>query len=93
MRTIYASDLTGRIYGSAEECLAAEGAEMERRAYWSNNHDPAAKLDKLKSQLDAAMHIAPDTIATCTCDSLRVKAMVTVCQAFAEDNKQYLQYY
>jgi hypothetical protein len=93
MRTLYFADFGGTPYSSEAECLAAEAKERERQEYWRTHHDPRTKLEQLKAQLDAAMNIDPRTIATCSFDSLQVKGLVRVCQAFAETNKQYLDYY
>jgi hypothetical protein len=95
--TLYYADCTNgfldsRGFATAAEALAVEKQHREFEERWKEN-SPETKLEKLISELNQCQIINPETIATCTFDSIRVKAMVRVCQKFAEENKQYLNYY
>lgn len=93
MRTLYMTDSSWHVYHDKDQCAAAEEREKAQRAEWKGRFDPQTKLARLKAELDEAMHIAPGTIATCATTSLQIKAMVRVCQRFADENKEYLNYY
>ncbi len=90
--TYFYAEGDNRPYSSEEEALKVEERNKEWREGLINN-DPHVKLSKLKDDLDKAMYIHPATMATCTFSSLQVKAMVKVCQTFADVNKEYLNYY
>ena len=90
--TTYYAEGIGRPFYSKEDCERVETELKERQKYWAENSS-AAKFDKLTHDLKEAMYIHPDTIATCTMESLVIKGMVRVCQKFAEDHKEYLNYY
>lgn len=88
----YYADGDPRPYNTEEDALRVEVRNKERYDGWlKNNVD--TKLMILKDNLDKAMYIHPSTIATCTFECLQMKALVKVCQAFAEENKKYLDYY
>lgn len=88
----YYADGDPRPYDTKEEALRVEARNKEWYDGWlKNNVD--TKLMILKDNLDKAMYIHPGTIATCSFQSLQMKALVKVCQAFAEENKEYLNYY
>ena len=73
-------------------CEIYEENLEKRRQSWAEN-SPRTKFDKLVYELEKAYDIHPDTIATCSFTSLQIKGMVKVCQKFAEENKEYLNYY
>lgn len=73
----------------------AEGAELRaKEAYqrWEDN-SAQSKYEKLVHELYNCLYIDENTRATCSFDCLRIKAMVYACQKFAEENKQFLNYY
>lgn len=93
MRTFYMAEGSNAVYTNPEECRAEEERRKNQQEEWKIRFDSYAKLEKLKTELDEAMLIAPGTIATCTANSLQIKALVRTCQKFVEENKDYLRYY
>ncbi len=79
-------------YSSEREALAAEERCKKLDEYWKSNSS-SQKLESLQGQLQAAMFVPEEIIATCSHDSLRIKSLVKVCQKFVEDNKGFLNYY
>lgn len=79
-------------FSNEEDCRKAEEEFLERAKRWQQE-TAEAKLDKLKHDLEQASIIPLGTIATCSYTALAIKNLVKVCQAFVEQNKQYLNYY
>jgi hypothetical protein len=79
-------------FNSEEDALKKEAELKERQKQWENN-SPESKMKELLYNLEQCQCIHPQTIATCSFDCIRIKMMVKVCQAFAEKNKEYLNYY
>lgn len=96
MRTVYYIDGSIWPFTDKDEAEKAELAHKEKQKEWQENwdkHDPRLKLEKLIHELKECMNVWEGTMATCSFDSIRVKGMVRTCQAFAKENKEYLNYY
>lgn len=79
-------------FATEEEALAYEARMKELWARLADNSS-SSKFNLLVAELEAARVIPEGTLATCSYESLAIKAMVKVCQKFVEDNKKFLDYY
>ncbi len=86
----------------ADNCFVAFNSEEEAKKYEDERKEleaaavsrsPQVLLKLLIKDLEEAPMIPEGTIATCSFQSLQLKGMVKVCQAFAEKYKEYLNYY
>lgn len=91
--TTYYADGYNWPFNSEEEALKKETELKEHQKQWFENNSSESKMKELLHNLEQSQYIHPHTLATCTFDSIRIKMMVKVCQAFAEKNKEYLNYY
>lgn len=79
-------------FATEEEALAYEARMKELLARLADNSS-SSKFSLLVAELEAAQVIPEGTLATCSYESLAIKAMVKVCQKFVEANKEALNYY
>lgn len=96
MRTVYYIEGSSFPFTNKDEAEKAELLHKEREKEWQanyNQNNPALKLEKLIHELKECQNVWEGTICTCSYDVIRIKAMVRVCQEFADQHKEYLNYY
>lgn len=90
--TQYYVDGYYRGFDTEEEAKKYEDRQKALNAA-AESRSPQAVFNLLINDLEKASVIPEGIICTCSFESLQIKAMVKVCQAFAEKYKEYLNYY
>lgn len=90
--TTYYAEGSSQTFYNKEDALREEG-RIREISVMRKLDCPNSKLTVLKIDLENCLYVSPETMATCTFDSLRIKGMVRVCRKFVEENKKYLNYY
>ena len=91
-QTLFYAEGYSHPFSNESDCKKYEDDMKESIARWKDNSSKS-KFEKLKHDLEQSTYIHPSTIATCSFDAIAIKSMVKVCQKFAEENKEYLNYY
>lgn len=91
-RTVYYVEGDNTIYNDEASALAAEKRIADQKTWWATN-STQAKYDKLLYDLKNALFVHPMTVATCSHDTIRLKALTRICNEFYETNKECLKYY